>query len=169
VSGNQTARLDQSASRVVRCCTDGSAQWMNVSKLVAALLLAGAMLALAACGGSKQQTAARGGGGRGEARACGSPYSPSPPTCVELTSDDLAQTFFTWPGHIERAYRNGYRFDVYTDLDGGDSETAANICLQVFIDATSERIRNPLIVVWSAGADTILATGATEGVGCTAG
>jgi hypothetical protein len=132
--------------------------------LVTILVLA---CAFSACGGSNHGTPTSGGLG-GSPKGCGQPTSPS--SCILLTQDDLGQTYFTYGGRIERAFRNGRRIDVFTDLSDSQKGLAKNICDQVFIDSVPDGvgidIKGPEIVLWSSD-DTILATGATAGTGCT--
>ncbi len=142
--------------------------------LLAALALLTVLLAvLAGCGSgsSGDQQAARTGDVSGsEPKGCrlDSPHSG----CVALGENDLFQTSFTYPRRIVKAYRDGRRVDVYTNLSDGQYATGYEICGQVFIDSVPDQvgidIAHPLIVVWSRGG-VVLATGAEPGVGCTRG
>src|SRR3954447_14187195 len=138
----------------------------GTTAIVTMILLA----AVTACGGSNHGNQTRGAGLGGSPKGCGTPAS-SPPSCVRLTQDDLGQTYFTYGGRIERAFRNGRRIDVFTDLSDSRKSLAKNICDQVFIDSVPDGvgidISHPEIVLWSSNG-TILATGATVGTGCTA-
>src|SRR5581483_823071 len=131
----------------------------SISRFV---VIATLMAIAAGCGASKHHTATRrSSGDSGSSGICGS--SSAPASCIELTQDDLGQTYLAYPNLVEAAYRNGRRVDVYTTLSDTQTATAVNVCDQAFIDSVPDGvgidISDPLIVVWSAD-DTILATGA---------
>lgn len=125
------------------------------------------MLVAAGCGGSKRHDTpgnATGSGGAGRTNIPSICRSPSS-NCVALSSDDLPDAFYGWP-ELQRAYRNGRRFDVYTSLGDGQTNLAVRLCDSVFGDLIGNGPGNPLILVYS-GDLTPVATGAAVGAGCT--
>lgn len=137
------------------------------------MLVAACLLLAAGCGGhshpkaapAPHPTANGGGGDQSSGGICGSPNARS--RCVELTFDDIPDGFGGWP-ELKRAYRNGRRYDLYTSLSVSAERQAANLCDSVYSDLVGKGQENPEIVTWSRGnPPTIVATGASPGVGCT--
>jgi hypothetical protein len=129
-------------------------------------------LLVAGCGGGSHPKAApatthqsASGSDQSSRGICGSPTAPS--SCVELTFDDIPDGFGGWP-ELKRAFRDGRRYDLYTSLAVTAEQQAANLCDSVYSDLLGQGQQTPEIVTWSRGnPPTILAIGASPGVGCT--